>query len=86
MEEIINDIAILLKQHGIDIEKYKFLKGKRYFEVLCKINFLKSKGIPIEKEEKLNEIFWIKDSRLEKRCGISSNELYENYKEPKILK
>ena len=80
MEDIIiNDIVQLLHQNNIDIEKYKFLKGKRYIEVLCKINYLKSRGIPIESEEKLNEIFWIKDSKLEKRCGISSEELYENY-------
>jgi len=82
----LENIKLLLEKNNIDIEKYKFLKGKKYIEILCKINYLKSKGIPIENEDKLNEIFWIKDSKLEKKCGINSDELYENYKELKILK
>ena len=77
MEEILE----LLQENNIDLGNNKFLLGKTYQELSCKINYLKSNDMYIIEDGKVHEIFWLSYKSLEKRYGITREELFNKYKD-----
>ena len=69
------EIIELLESNGINIEQNKFLLGKEYNELLCKINYLKEKDLPIVVNGKIHEIFYLNYKKIEKKYNISKDEL-----------
>ena len=76
----------LLERYGINIEENKFLLGKDYIELVCKINYLVQNNIPLVMDDKLNEIFWISYKKLEKKYGLTKEELFKYIEKPKVKK
>lgn len=77
-----NNIKLIKKlctELNIDVNKNKELLNKSYSEVYSKIRFLLDNNIPLQINNKLNDIFFMTDINMQKKYNISIDELINKY-------